>query len=340
MRRAQGKGVGQDHGRDQIEASQRIAQRHDQDDENADRHDEPALDLVVVRERPDIGRLGIGAGDLGRHLDALVFAEKIVQPAAQGQDLVHRVVREHAIGLRHVDPRAMAVGRDVGGEAALELGVVVHCLVVDQEVIEGAAADRIVQDRGHLAVGAAGSVGDLGGTVGGARQLAQQNFLRLLWTLLAGLGRMTPDRASPAPVAGLRSASVAETGEGIVENGQAPRTRQPVGPLQDRRGLFEARGQRLAALACATESSDFGSDAIAGLTGQAQAGFRFEPDGRAQLGRSFGKPLLKLDGPLGKLMKTGVDLAQPRREPGTFERLGASQRLSGGADFGKLPLMR
>ena len=78
VRRTQCEGVGQDHGRDQVDARQRITQRHDQDDENADRHDEPALDLVVVGERPDIGRLGIGAGDLGRHLDALVFAEIIV----------------------------------------------------------------------------------------------------------------------------------------------------------------------------------------------------------------------------------------------------------------------
>ncbi len=94
-------------------------------------------------------------------------------------------MREHAIGLGQVDPSTVAVGRDVGGEAALELGIVVDGLVVDQQAIEGAAADRIVQDRGHLAVRAARSVGDLAGPVGGTRQLAQQNFLRLLELCLA-----------------------------------------------------------------------------------------------------------------------------------------------------------
>ncbi len=49
-----------------------------QDQEHADRHDEPALDLVAVGELADVGRLGIGAGDLGRHVHALVFAEIIV----------------------------------------------------------------------------------------------------------------------------------------------------------------------------------------------------------------------------------------------------------------------
>ncbi len=81
-------------------------------------------------------------------------------------------------------------------------------------------------------------------------------------------------------------------------------------------------------LASATESSDLGSDAIAGLTGKAQAGFRFEPDGRAKPGRSFGKPLLKLDSALGKLMEPGVHLAQPRRQPGTLERRACSPAVA------------
>ena len=42
----------------------------------------------------DVGRLGVGAGDLGRDLDALVLAEEVVEPSAQGQDLVHRVVEK------------------------------------------------------------------------------------------------------------------------------------------------------------------------------------------------------------------------------------------------------
>ena len=37
-----------------------------QDEEDADRHDEPALNLVRARQRPDVGRLGVGPGDHGR----------------------------------------------------------------------------------------------------------------------------------------------------------------------------------------------------------------------------------------------------------------------------------
>ena len=83
----------------------------------------------------------------------------------------------------------MAVGRDVGGEAALQLGIVVDRLVVDQQAIEGTAADRVVQDRGHLAIAPAGAVGDLGGTVGGAGQLAKQKSLAAVSRTWWRLGR-------------------------------------------------------------------------------------------------------------------------------------------------------
>ena len=46
--RAQGEGIGQDHRRHQVQACQGITQRDDQDEEDTDGHDEPALDLVVV----------------------------------------------------------------------------------------------------------------------------------------------------------------------------------------------------------------------------------------------------------------------------------------------------
>ena len=81
---------------------------------------------------------------------------------------------------RHVDPRTVAVGRDVDGEALEQLGIVVDRLRGDQEVVEGAAADRVVEDRGDLAMGQLGSLGDLVGTVGGAGQLGEQGLARLL----------------------------------------------------------------------------------------------------------------------------------------------------------------
>ena len=161
MRRAQGEGVGQDHGRDQVEARQRVAEGHEQHQEDADRDDEPALNLVGAGQVADVGRFGVGAGDPGGDLDTLVLAQEVVEAAPEGQDLVHRVVGEDPVGLGQVDPGAVAVGRDVGGEALEQLGMLVHGLVVDEESIQGAAADRIVEDLGDLAMRAAGALGDL-----------------------------------------------------------------------------------------------------------------------------------------------------------------------------------
>ena len=52
-------GVGQEHRGDQVQARQRVAEGEEQDQEDADRHEEPALELVGLGQRPDIGRLGV-----------------------------------------------------------------------------------------------------------------------------------------------------------------------------------------------------------------------------------------------------------------------------------------
>ena len=126
MRRPQGEGVGQDHRRDQIEAGQRVAEGQDQDQEDADRHDVPALDLVRSDQGPDVGRLGVLPGDPGRHVQALEVAEEFVEAAAEGLDLVHGGGRVDPVGLGQVDPGAVAVGRDIGIEAAAQLGMVAN----------------------------------------------------------------------------------------------------------------------------------------------------------------------------------------------------------------------
>ena len=218
---------------DQVQAGQRVAQGDDQDEEDADRHDEPALDLVVVGQGPDVGRFGVGAGDLGRHVDALIFAEKVVQPAAQGQDLVHRRVGEHAIGLGQVDAGAVAVGRDVGGEAAFQSSG--WSCTVWSLISRRSSARRPTgsfEDRGDLAMGAGGSFGDLGGTVGRAGQLAQQDLLRFLGLALAS-ARVT--RASQASVRSLRraaSTAPANASEKLAASGGSS-----LGPLEHGRGL-------------------------------------------------------------------------------------------------------
>ena len=66
-----------------------------------------------------------------------------------------------------------------------------------------------------------------------------------------------------------------------------------------------------------TAASDLGSIAGDRLAGERQPGLLFEPDRRSQLGCPFREPLLKQPGAVGKLMKTVVDLAQPRSQPGT-----------------------
>ena len=84
VRRPQGERVSQDHGGDQIEAGQGVAEGQDEDQEDAGRHDVPALDLVRVDQGPDVSRLGILPGKPGRHVRALDVAEELVGAAPDG----------------------------------------------------------------------------------------------------------------------------------------------------------------------------------------------------------------------------------------------------------------
>ena len=140
---------------------------------------------------------------------------------------------------------------------------------------------------------------------------------------LAGSGWMTGRRSSPALVRlGLRARpSSPKPAKALLRTGKLHGAGSPLVHCKTAEACLRPEASASPDAARATESSDLGIDTIAGLAGQAQAGFRFEPDGRAQPGCSFGEPLLKLDGPVGELMKPGVDLAQPRRQPGTLERL-------------------
>ena len=174
-------------------------------------------------------------------------------------------MREHAIGLGHVDPRAMAVGRDVGGEAALQLGIVVHGLVVDQQAIQGAAADRIVQDRGHLAVARQAPSAIWAAPSAARVSSRKQNFLRLLGALLGGVRRRSRRRLaglSPIGRSAWRFVDVAasspKAGEGIVEDGQVPGAGSPLVHCKTAEACLRPDASVSRVWARATESSDLG----------------------------------------------------------------------------------
>src|SRR5262245_60026497 len=112
-------------------------------------------------------------------MNILIFAEILVEPLAERLDLAHGSVGEHPVSLAQINPSVMTVGRDVRLEAALEVGVLGEGLRIDQEAIERPTADRVIEDRSHLAHRAPCSVGNLSGAFGGAGQLSEQDRLGL-----------------------------------------------------------------------------------------------------------------------------------------------------------------
>ena len=69
MCRAEGEGVSPDHGDNQVEASERVAESEEEYQEDSDRYNVPALDLVRSDQRPNIGRLGVFPSDSSRYVE-------------------------------------------------------------------------------------------------------------------------------------------------------------------------------------------------------------------------------------------------------------------------------
>ena len=124
MRRPQRESISQDHRGDQIEAGQRVAEGQEKDQEDTERHNIPALDLVRSDQGPDVSRLGVLPGDPGRHVEALEVAEELIGAAAEGLHLVHGGGRVDPVDLGQVDPGAAAVRCDIGSQAPAQLGMV------------------------------------------------------------------------------------------------------------------------------------------------------------------------------------------------------------------------
>ena len=209
-------------------------------------------------------------------------------------------------------PRAVAVGRDVGGEAAQQLGMLVDGLVVDEQAVEGAAADRVVQDRGDLAMrrgrrrrrsgrpprrrGSARGAGPPAGSRPSAcpRPSVDPAGGRGLPRRLLGdrsepraASRSSGPRASPSTPGGL----LAQGLEGPLQGGQVPGRRHARAPLQHGRRLLEPDGQGLAVArhsARATRRRTWGSGPRPAWRRSASRPVGLlEPDGRPELGRAL-----------------------------------------------------
>ncbi len=85
--------------------------------EDTDRYDIPALDLVRLDQGPDVSRLGVLTGEPGRHVEAFEVAKEFIDAATEGLHLVHGGGRVDPVALGQIDPGAVSVGCNVGTEA-------------------------------------------------------------------------------------------------------------------------------------------------------------------------------------------------------------------------------
>ena len=132
-------------------------------------------------------------------------AEVLAEPAPEVDHLVHRGSRVHPLARDHVDPGPLAIGRDVGGEALEQVGMLAHRPGRDQQAVERVPADRILEDLRDLLHRPAGPFGDLPRTGGGVRQLLDQGLARVARRLV--VDRSGRDGGRHGPGAGVVDAA-------------------------------------------------------------------------------------------------------------------------------------
>ena len=152
-------------------------------------------------------------------------------------------------------------------------------------------------------------------------------------------------RGSPSPAAGGRRRRGRPAARGL--GGLRPRPRSTVRPSRAARPRPSGpAGAPAAAPTPRLEVADArrrGGRAGRGrgfgpVSVQARSSSSSQRAARSLAAPSF-SPFWSCAGPVGELPEPSFDLAQPRREPGRLERLGAAQRLGRRADLGEPPLV-